>query len=308
MNQAPSICAVVDSAAMLSSLPTRVFVGTLFTLLSVLVANPQNAPDLPPSTADPIQILANWVLKEAPTIGCNPGECKILVIDFFVPENINKAFGSQLADELSSKIVDPQKQIQLFSRNLLKAYMKVGDVDQTKLQSDRELGQFAHNMGASAIVSAKAVKVQGDTFRLLVRFLLAKDSNRVLTTEVMITRTPPPKALIEESAKALIKVGVTAPPPLPVDPRVREHPSCYYMPNPPYTKQARAANFQGAVLVDAVVQPEGSVRNMQILKSPGLGLDENILKTMKTWKCHPAKGEKGPLPTRVRFEINFRLY
>ena len=273
--------------------------------LSVQLGYSQSSP---PAGDDQFQLLANWVLREAPAIGCNPGECKILVADFFVPENINKAFGSQLADELSSKIVDPQKQIQVFSRNLLKTYMKISDVDQTKLQSDRELGEFAHDMGASAIVSAKAVRVQGDTFRLLVRFLLAKDSNRVLTTEAMITRTPPPEAPIKESAKAPIKADVTAPPPLPVDPRVREHPSCYYMPNPPYTKQARAANFQGVVLVNAVVQLDGSVGNMRILKSPGLGLDENILKTMKTWKCHPAKGEKGPLTTRVRFELNFRLY
>jgi TonB family protein len=150
--------------------------------------------------------------------------------------------------------------------------------------------------------------VQGDTFRLLVRFLLAKDSNRVLATEAMISRTPPPEAAIKESAKAPMKAGVTAPPLPPVDPRVREHPACYYMPNPPYTKQARAANFEGIVLVNAVAQLDVSVGNMRILESPGLGLDENILKTMKTWKCHPAKGENGPLSTIVQFEIHFRLY
>ena len=259
-----------------------------------------------PSADDQFQVLANWVLKEAPSIECNPGECKILVVDFLVTGNPNKTFGSQLADELSAKIVDPQKQIQVFSRNLLKTYMTVSHVDSAKLQSDRELSAFAQDMGANAIVAVKAEKVQGDTYRLLVRFFLAKDSKRVITTEAMITRIYSPEAPIETSTKAT--ADVTVPPPLPVDPRVREHPSCYYMPNAPYTTQAKAANFQGVVLVDAVVQIDGSVGNMVILKSPGLGLDENILKTMKTWKCRPAKGEKGPIPARVRFELNFRLY
>jgi TonB family protein len=80
------------------------------------------------------------------------------------------------------------------------------------------------------------------------------------------------------------------------------------MPNPPQTKEAKEANFYGAVRVEGVVTLKGNVSDVRIVNSPGLGMDEVIIKTMKTWKCTPGVGPKGkPLPMLVKFEINFRL-
>src|SRR5271169_5005261 len=66
-------------------------------------------------------------------------------------------------------------------------------------------------------------------------------------------------------------------------------PSCYYMPSPPYTKEAKDANFQGTVLAEGLVTLEGKIEQIRILKSPGLGLDQSVESTLKTWKCKPAK-------------------
>ena len=86
-------------------------------------------------------------------------------------------------------------------------------------------------------------------------------------------------------------------------------PSCSYTPNPPYTKEAKAAKFQGAILAQGIIILDGSITNIKIIKSPGLGMDESVIKTMKKWKCTPAIGPNGkPVPTQVPFEINFRLY
>jgi TonB family protein len=86
-------------------------------------------------------------------------------------------------------------------------------------------------------------------------------------------------------------------------------PSCFYMPNPPYSEEARKAKYSGVVLVDAVVTIEGQVTQPRVIKSPGLGLDETTVQTMKTWRCKAALGPSGrPVPTRVQFEVNFRLY
>lgn len=86
-------------------------------------------------------------------------------------------------------------------------------------------------------------------------------------------------------------------------------PSCFYMPNPPYSEEARKAKYSGVVLVDAVVTLDGRVTEPRVIKSPGLGLDETTVTTMKTWRCKAALGPSGrPVPTRVQFEVNFRLY
>ncbi len=86
-------------------------------------------------------------------------------------------------------------------------------------------------------------------------------------------------------------------------------PSCFYMPNPPYSEEARKAKYSGLVLVEAVVNLDGHLSGLRLIKSPGLGLDENTLNTLKTWRCKAATGPSGkPVPTIVTFEVNFRLY
>lgn len=86
-------------------------------------------------------------------------------------------------------------------------------------------------------------------------------------------------------------------------------PSCFYMPNPPYSEEARKAKYSGTVMVEAIVNLDGKLSNLRVIKSPGLGLDDNTIQTLKTWRCKPAIGPNGrPVPVIVPFEVNFRLY
>lgn len=86
-------------------------------------------------------------------------------------------------------------------------------------------------------------------------------------------------------------------------------PSCFYMPNPPYTEEARAAKFQGTVQVEGTVTVDGRIVNIKIVKSPGLGLDESIVQTMKSWRCKAATGPNGePIPATVPFQVGFHFY
>jgi TonB family protein len=85
-------------------------------------------------------------------------------------------------------------------------------------------------------------------------------------------------------------------------------PSCSYMPNPSYTKEARHAKLEGNVLIEAVIKLDGTLTNMRVIKALGSGLDESALTTLHKWKCKPATGAAGkPVPTLVTFQINFRL-
>jgi periplasmic protein TonB len=86
-------------------------------------------------------------------------------------------------------------------------------------------------------------------------------------------------------------------------------PSCFYMPNPPYSDEARKAKYSGTVLVEAIVTIDGRVTNPRVIKSPGLGLDESTINTLRTWRCKPANGPNGkPVNVQVPFEVTFRLY
>ncbi len=86
-------------------------------------------------------------------------------------------------------------------------------------------------------------------------------------------------------------------------------PSCFYTPNPPYSEEARKAKYSGTVLVESIIEVDGRVSPQRVLKSPGLGLDDTTLQTMRTWRCKAALGPNGrAVRTIVSFEVNFRLF
>ncbi len=81
-----------------------------------------------------------------------------------------------------------------------------------------------------------------------------------------------------------------------------------YKPEPPYSEQARKAKYQGTVVLWVVVNAQGNVTDAQVVKPLGMGLDENALTTVKTWKFKPAMRNGTPVPVRVMVEVSFRLF
>jgi TonB family protein len=81
-----------------------------------------------------------------------------------------------------------------------------------------------------------------------------------------------------------------------------------YSPEPAYSEQARKAKFSGIVLLWIVVDAQGIVRNVQIAKHLGMGLDEEAVRTVSTWKFKPAMRQGVPVPVQVEVEVSFRLF
>jgi len=81
-----------------------------------------------------------------------------------------------------------------------------------------------------------------------------------------------------------------------------------YKPEPPYSEEARKAKYQGTVVLWIVVDTQGNVQQAQVVKPLGMGLDENALRTVKTWKFKPAMRNGAPVPVRVMVEVSFRLF
>jgi periplasmic protein TonB len=81
-----------------------------------------------------------------------------------------------------------------------------------------------------------------------------------------------------------------------------------YKPEPPYSEEARKAKYQGTCVLWIVVDAQGSVTQAQVVKPLGMGLDENALTTVKTWKFRPALRNGTPVPVRVSVEVTFHLF
>jgi len=77
---------------------------------------------------------------------------------------------------------------------------------------------------------------------------------------------------------------------------------------PNYSDDARKAHIQGMVVLEAVIQKDGSVESNRVLQGLGYGLDEEARKVLSKWKCTPTKVNGQPVAVQLKIQINFRLY
>jgi len=82
-----------------------------------------------------------------------------------------------------------------------------------------------------------------------------------------------------------------------------------YSPKPKYTADAMRAKIQGTVAMSAVVMPDGSVTDVQIVRSldQSFGLDEEAKRTARLWKFRPGTLKGEPVPVRIIIELDFNL-
>jgi TonB family protein len=85
-------------------------------------------------------------------------------------------------------------------------------------------------------------------------------------------------------------------------------PRAVYAPDPECSGPARVSGFQGTLVLWLIVTPEGSTRDIRLAKPLGLGLDENAVETVSTWKFEPAPSDGIPVAVQINVEVTFRLY
>lgn len=100
--------------------------------------------------------------------------------------------------------------------------------------------------------------------------------------------------------------GVTGPGPFRVGGDVLP-PKKIFAPQPHYTEDARQGRVQGVVLLEAVIDVDGSVVNVKVLKGLPMGLTESAAETAKTWKFEPATRNGEPVAVYLNLTVRFSL-
>jgi TonB family protein len=77
---------------------------------------------------------------------------------------------------------------------------------------------------------------------------------------------------------------------------------------PVFTDAARNNHVQGVVGLNVVVGSGGTVEQVRIVKPMGMGLDENAIEAVKTWRFQPATKDGVHVPVRAYIEVDFHLY
>jgi len=85
-------------------------------------------------------------------------------------------------------------------------------------------------------------------------------------------------------------------------------PKAIYSPDPEYSEEARKVKHMGTVVLWLVVGPDGKPRDIKVLRTLGLGLDEKAIEAVKNWRFDPAKKDGKPVAVQINVEVNFHLY
>ena len=77
--------------------------------------------------------------------------------------------------------------------------------------------------------------------------------------------------------------------------------------DPQYSRQARNANLEGTVVLNLVLQRDGTVRDVKVIQPLGMGLDENAIEAVKQWKFRPGVKDGAPVNVAATVEVTFRI-
>jgi periplasmic protein TonB len=76
---------------------------------------------------------------------------------------------------------------------------------------------------------------------------------------------------------------------------------------PEYSEEARKVRHQGTVMLALEVGSDGRPKNIRVVRSLGLGLDERAIEAVSQWRFKPGVFNGRPVSAPVSVEVSFRL-
>jgi TonB family protein len=76
---------------------------------------------------------------------------------------------------------------------------------------------------------------------------------------------------------------------------------------PSYTEEARKAQINGIVIIEAIIGRDGVVKDARVIKPLPFGLDQAALDAVKQWKFKPGTLNGQPVDVVFNLTVNFRL-
>lgn len=77
---------------------------------------------------------------------------------------------------------------------------------------------------------------------------------------------------------------------------------------PEFTAEARAANFQGSVSIQLIVDGQGNPQNVHVVRRLGMGLDEKAVAAVRQYRFRPAMYEGHPVAVQLVIDVDFHLH
>jgi TonB family protein len=84
-------------------------------------------------------------------------------------------------------------------------------------------------------------------------------------------------------------------------------PQCEKCPFPYYTNPAREAKYSAKVLLAVVIDENGAVKDLRVVRAGKYGLTEEAIRVVRNWRFKPATKGGKPVAVATFIEVTFRL-
>ena len=276
-------------------------------LLSVSAVAQDSASALAANAEAQMDSLASRVAGQIRQSKIDPENTKVFVFDF--SNAVDKEFsqlGRLLADRFSTALLNQANGFVVLDRQLLTAYLKDNWIDQKEIQSNGIALAVARSMGATGVVRGDLGE---DPDHQLLLTLRLDGFGPGWATGSLLTLPREMQALLKEPLPTFMRAS-----PIPIEPGVLIPgldgvgiPACIDCPPPLYDDAARAAKYQGTIVLSVVVTPDGRSDSILVLKGAPFLLNKQAMEAVQKWKFKPAEKDGKPVRVRVPIEITLRV-
>jgi protein TonB len=74
-----------------------------------------------------------------------------------------------------------------------------------------------------------------------------------------------------------------------------------------YPPQAKQASIEGPVVMDLIIDDQGKVRQVSLVRGPGYGLDEAAIEAIQKFQFRPAQIADKSVAVKIRYTYRFIL-
>ena len=263
----------------------------------------------PPRPEVQIHEVASRILQEAEKANCKSRSCRILVTDFVVSSGLTSQFGLQLADQFSKELASQQNGAHIIDRSTLREYLEKERISSDLVSNDSAIRWLGKALNATTVLTG-VTKHLGSFVHVQLRLLSCDKEKTAAIEEFTVPRPDATNTLsgFDPIAQAPSKDRwASAPAAYEAGPGEATLPVCLYCPPPPYSDAARAAKFEGQVVLDAVVSEDGRVKWTRIVRGAPFGLNKEALNTVRQWKFKPGVHDGKPVSVLLPLDLGFRL-
>ena len=250
--------------------------------------------------------VARGIEKNKPEHAAKNQAISFLVFDFQEATGETTQLGIHLADELSAAVQNRSRKLKPVDRADLRALIELEHLDRAVFQQDKVARWGAATLGADRAVLG-TIERGSDAIHLKIRVIGPDPEKSFALDNGAVDLTDERRAWQQQPVPQFPPANPWKDVPNAND-KGYSPPTCIDCPQPPYSQEARNAQFSGTATALLLIGDDGSVREVRLVRGLPCDLNSQIVSALKEWRFQPPMGPDGKsVPVQLSAIINFRL-